>query len=111
MLLGAAVDIRYIFGAGIAAVVVIFGALVFRAGGTSLSLIRSGLNKKETLFCNIGYLPKATVQAAVGAIPLAAGIAAGNIILSIAVLSIMITAPLGAIGIDLSYKKLLKKCQ
>ncbi len=111
VLLGAAVDIRYIFGAGIAAVVVIFGALVFRAGGTSLSLIRSGLNKKETLFCNIGYLPKATVQAAVGAIPLAAGIAAGNIILSIAVLSIMITAPLGAIGIDLSYKKLLKKCQ
>jgi len=111
VLLGAAVDIRYIFGAGIAAVVVILGALVFRAGGTSLSLIKSGLNKKETLFCNIGYLPKATVQAAVGAIPLAAGIAAGNIILSIAVLSIMITAPLGAIGIDLSYKKLLKKCQ
>lgn len=109
VLLGAAVDIRYVFGAGIAAVVVILGALIFRAAGTSLSLIKSALNSKEALFCNIGYLPKATVQAAVGAIPLAAGISAGNIILSIAVLSILITAPLGAIGIDLSYKRLLKK--
>jgi NhaP-type Na+/H+ or K+/H+ antiporter len=109
VLLGAAVDIRYIFGAGLAAVVIIIGALIFRAAGTSLSLIKSGLNAKETLFCNIGYLPKATVQAAVGAIPLAAGVASGNIILSIAVLSILITAPIGAIGIDISYKRLLKK--
>lgn len=109
VLLGAAVDIRYMFQAGIWAVVVIVGALLFRAIGTSLSLIKSGYNAKEMLFCNISYLPKATVQAAVGAIPLAAGIASGNIILSIAVLSILITAPLGAIGIDLSYKKLLTK--
>jgi NhaP-type Na+/H+ or K+/H+ antiporter len=109
VLLGAAVDIRYMFQAGIWAVVVIIGALLFRAIGTSLSLIKSGYNAKEMLFCNISYLPKATVQAAVGAIPLAAGVASGNIILSIAVLSILITAPLGAIGIDLSYKKLLTK--
>ncbi len=108
VLVGAAVDIRYIFSAGIAAVLLIFGALIFRAAGVFLSLIKSGLNFKEAIFCNIGYLPKATVQAAVGAIPLAAGVASGNIILSIAVLSIIITAPLGAIGIDLTYKKLLK---
>ena len=109
VLLGAAVDIRHVFGAGLAAVLVIIGALAFRAIGTSLSLIKSGLNAKESLFCNIGYLPKATVQAAVGALPLAAGIASGNIILSVAVLSIILTAPLGAIAIDLTYKKLLKK--
>lgn len=109
VLLGAAVDINYISIAGIAAVIIIIGALLFRAIGTSISLIKSGLNAKEALFCNIGYLPKATVQAAVGAIPLAAGVASGNIILSIAVISILITAPIGAIGIDLSYKRLLKK--
>lgn len=109
VLLGAAVDIRYVLGAGLAALVVIVGALIFRAAGTSLSLIKSGLNAKEALFCNIGYLPKATVQAAVGAIPLAAGVASGHIILSIAVLSILITAPVGALAIDLSYKRLLKK--
>jgi len=109
VLVGAAVDIRYAYGAGIAAILVIFGALIFRMAGVFLSLIRSGLTFREAIFCNIGYLPKATVQAAVGAIPLAAGVAAGNIILSVAVLSIIITAPLGAIGIDLSYKKLLKK--
>ena len=109
VLVGAAVDIRYALGAGMAAVLVIVGALIFRTAGTSVSLIRSGLNQKEKLFCNIGYLPKATVQAAVGAIPLAAGIAAGNIILSVAVLSIFLTAPLGALGIDLTYRKLLQR--
>ena len=109
VLLGAAVDISYILGAGIAAALVIIGALVFRTAGTELSLIKSGLNTKEKLFCSIGYLPKATVQAAVGALPLAAGIASGHVILGIAVLSIIITAPLGAIAIDLSYKKLLNK--
>lgn len=107
VLVGAAVDMRYVYVAGLAAVAVILGALVFRAVGVCVSLIRSGLNGKEVLFCNIGYLPKATVQAAVGAIPLAAGIAAGNTILSVAVLSILITAPLGAIGVDATYKKLL----
>jgi len=109
VLVGAAVDIRYITGAGLAAILLIFGALIFRSVGVFLSLIKSGLNVKEALFCNIGYLPKATVQAAVGAIPLAAGVSAGNIILSVAVLSIIITAPLGAILIDLTYKKLLIK--
>lgn len=101
--------IRYVLGAGLAALLVIVGALIFRTAGTSVSLIQSGLNLKEKLFCNIGYLPKATVQAAVGAIPLAAGIAAGNIILSVAVLSIIVTAPLGALGIDLTYRKLLQR--
>lgn len=109
VLVGAAVDIRYIYSAGLAAVLVILGALLFRAVGVYMSLIRSGLSAKEALFCNIAYLPKATVQAAVGAIPLAAGIAGGNIILSVAVLSILITAPLGAIGIDATYKRLLKR--
>ncbi|MGF7143164.1 NhaP-type Na+/H+ or K+/H+ antiporter [Anaerotaenia torta] len=109
VLVGAAVDIRYAYGAGIAAILVIFGALLFRAAGVFVSLIKSGLTWKEALFCNIAYMPKATVQAAVGAIPLAAGVAAGNTILSIAVLSIIFTAPLGAIGIDLTYRKLLQK--
>lgn len=109
VLVGAAVDIRYVYRAGLAAVLVIFGALVFRSVGVFISLIKSGLTFKEAVFCNIGYLPKATVQAAVGAIPLAAGVAAGNTILSVAVLSIILTAPLGALGIDLVYKKLLKK--
>lgn len=108
VLVGAAVDIRTVSGTGIAAVLLIFGALIFRSAGVFISLIKSGLNIKEAIFCNIGYLPKATVQAAVGAIPLAAGLASGNIILGVAVLSIIITAPLGAIGIDLTYKKLLK---
>jgi NhaP-type Na+/H+ or K+/H+ antiporter len=109
VLVGAAVDIRYIYSAGLAAVLVILGALLFRAVGVYISLIKSGLTAKEALFCNIAYLPKATVQAAVGAIPLAAGIAGGNVILSVAVLSILFTAPLGAIGIDLTYQRLLKR--
>ncbi len=109
VLVGAAVDIKYAYRAGIAAVVLILGALVFRSAGVFLSLMKSGIKRKEAIFCNLAYFPKATVQAAVGAIPLAAGISAGNIILSIAVLSIIITAPLGALGIELTYKKLLTK--
>lgn len=108
VLLGAAVDLSYAGQAGFAAVFVIFGALLFRAVGVFLSLMKSGLTNKEKLFCNIAYLPKATVQAAVGAMPLAAGVTSGNTILSVAVLSIILTAPLGAIGIDLTYKRLLK---
>ena len=108
VLVGAAVDLRYAYGAGIAVILLIFGALTFRAIGVFVSLIHSGLTVKEAIFCNIGYLPKATVQAAVGTIPLAAGVAAGNTILSVAVLSIILTAPLGAMGIDLTYKKILK---
>ncbi|MBN1892624.1 MAG: cation:proton antiporter [Clostridiales bacterium] len=107
VLLGAAVDVRFVLKAGVAAVLLIIGAFLVRTIGTWVSLIRSGLNKKEKLFCVIAYLPKATVQAAVGAIPLSLGLASGNIILSIAVLSILITAPIGAIGIDRTYRRLL----
>ena len=109
VLVGAAVDIGHVHTAGIAAALVIAGALLFRTAGVYIGLLHSGLNAREMLFINIAYLPKATVQAAVGAIPLAMGIAGGNIILSVAVLSIIITAPLGALGIDLTYRKLLQR--
>ncbi len=109
VLVGAAVDIGHVHTAGIAAALVIMGALLFRTAGVYIGLLHSGLNAREMLFINIAYLPKATVQAAVGAIPLAMGIAGGNIILSVAVLSIIITAPLGALGIDLTYRKLLQR--
>ena len=72
-------------------------------------MLGTNLNKKEKLYCVIAYLPKATVQAAIGSVPLSLGLPCGNIVLSVAVLSILITAPLGAIGMDLSYKKLLTK--
>lgn len=107
VLVGAAVDIRYTMGAGAAAVAMIFIALVFRAVGVCLCLVRTRLNFKERLFCVIAYLPKATVQAAIGSVPLAMGLACGRIVLSVAVLAILITAPLGAIGMDLTYKRLL----
>lgn len=109
VLVGAAVDIRYTAKAGLAAVFMIFGALLFRACGVLACLVKTSLNGKERLFCVIAYLPKATVQAAIGSIPLAAGLNCGNIVLSVAVLAIVITAPLGAFGIDMSYKKLLEK--
>lgn len=107
VLVGAAVDIRYTMGAGIAAIAMIFLALVFRGIGVSICLIKTNLNWKERLFCVIAYLPKATVQAAIGSVPLAMGLSCGQIVLSVAVLAILITAPLGAIGMDLTYKKLL----
>ena len=109
VLVGAAVDIRYMLGAGIAAVVMIITALLFRTVGVLICLIKTPLSAKERLFCVIAYLPKATVQAAIGSVPLAAGLTSGNIILSVAVLAIIITAPLGALGIDSSYKRLLEK--
>lgn len=108
VLVGAAVDIRYTLNAGIAAVGMIFIALLFRAVGVAVCLIGTPLNIKERLFCIIAYLPKATVQAAIGSVPLSLGLPCGSIVLSVAVLGILITAPLGALGIDLSYKKLLK---
>lgn len=107
VLVGATVDVKYAMSAGIAAVLVVAGALVFRMAGVALSLIRTDLNGKERVFCMIAYTPKATVQAAIGAIPLAMGLPCGQIVLTVAVLSILITAPLGAIGIDHTYKKLL----
>lgn len=109
VLVGAAMDITYIPKAGIAAVAVILGALAIRLGGVYVSLIKTPLNKKEKLFCAVSYIPKATVQAAIGAIPLSMGLASGDIILTMAVLSILITASTGAIGMDMSYKKLLEK--
>ena len=109
VLVGAAVDIRYTLSAGIAAVFMIFIALIFRTAGVLICTIKTKLNKKERIFCVIAYLPKATVQAAIGSVPLAAGLASGKIILSVAVLAIIITAPLGALGIDNTYKKLLEK--
>ena len=107
VLVGAAVDISYTMGAGLAAIAMIFLALVFRGIGVSICLIKTNLNWKERLFCVIAYLPKATVQAAIGSVPLAMGLSCGQIVLSVAVLAILITAPLGAIGMDLTYKKLL----
>jgi NhaP-type Na+/H+ or K+/H+ antiporter len=109
VLVGAAVDITYLQQAGLLSVLLILLALVFRMVGVMLSLVKSPLNKKERLFSSIAYLPKATVQAAIGSIPLSQGVEAGNMILLIAVLAILVTAPIGAIGIDLTYDKLLKK--
>ncbi len=109
VLVGAAVDIRYTMNAGIIAVVMIGIALLFRAVGVMLCMVCTQLNVKERLFCIIAYLPKATVQAAIGSVPMAMGLACGQIVLSVAVLAILITAPLGAIGMDVSYQKLLEK--
>jgi len=107
VLVGAAVDIRYTLNAGIPAVIMIIAALLIRSTGVFLCLIGTQLNRKERIFCIIAYLPKATVQAAIGAVPLALGLPCGQIVLSVAVLGIMITAPLGALGIDCSYLTLL----
>ena len=108
VLVGAAVDIRYTLKAGVAAIIMILAALVFRSIGVLLCVAGTKLTWKERLFCVIAYLPKATVQTAIGSVPLAAGLSCGNIVLSVAVMAIVITAPLGALGIDSSYKKLLK---
>ena len=108
VLVGAAVDVRYTLSAGGMAVLMIFIALTFRAVGVCLCLLGTELNAKEHIFCVIAYLPKATVQAAIGSVPLSLGLPCGKIVLSVAVLAILITAPLGAIGIDRSYKKNLK---
>ncbi|AUA20799.1 TPA: cation:proton antiporter [Clostridioides difficile] len=107
VLVGATVDISYAFKAGIGAVILIFGVLLFRMVGVFFCLIKTNLTIKERLFCMIGYIPKATVQAAIGGVPLAMGMASGQLILTLAVLAILITAPLGAFGIDVTYKKLL----
>lgn len=109
VLVGAAVDIRYTLGAGLGAVFMIFIGLIFRSVGVCLCLLGCGYSKKELLYCVIAYLPKATVQAAIGSVPLSLGLPCGNLVLSVAVLSILITAPLGAIGMDCSYKRLLTK--
>ena len=109
VLVGAAVDIRYTFQAGLPALLMILIALLFRSIGVLLCMIKTPLNRKERLFCVFAYLPKATVQAAIGSVPFALGLSCGQIVLSVAVLAILITAPLGAFAIDLSYGKLLEK--
>lgn len=109
VLVGAAVDIRYTLEAGLMAVVMILLGLLLRSVGVWLCLLGTKLNRKEKLYCVIAYLPKATVQAAIGSVPLSLGLPCGKLVLSVAVLSILITAPLGAIGMDLSCPKLLTK--
>lgn len=109
VLVGAAVDIRYTLEAGLAAGLMIALALVFRSVGVVLCMAGTELNKKERLFCVIAYLPKATVQAAIGSVPLSLGLPCGKIVLSVAVLAILITAPLGALGMDGTYRILLKQ--
>lgn len=107
VLVGATVNIEYALGAGLAAIAVILLALLFRMLGVFVCMIKTPLTTKERLFCMIAYLPKATVQAAIGSLPLAMGLPCGEIVLTVAVLAILITAPLGAFGIDMTYKKLL----
>lgn len=107
VLVGAQVDISYLSSAGINSVILIILALLLRIIGVNISLTKTDLNLKERVFCSIAYIPKATVQAAIGSVPLAAGVSAGNTILTVAVLAIIISAPIGAIGIDRTYKKFL----
>ena len=107
VLVGATLNLKLAAASSGLAIVLIFTVLCFRSLGVWLCLVKTSLNSKERFFCVIAYLPKATVQAAIGALPLAANISAGPIILTVAILSIIITAPLGAFGIDLTYKKLL----
>ena len=107
VLVGAAVDISYAFQSGFTAILLILLVLLFRMLGVAVCVMGTKLNRKERLFCMIAYTPKATVQAAIGAIPLAMGLSSGNTILTIAVIAILLTAPLGAFLIDRGYKKLL----
>lgn len=107
VLVGATVNIKYAMEAGLSAIIVILFALVIRMIGVYVCLIKTKLPMKERIFCMIAYTPKATVQAAIGGIPLSMGLDCGQIVLTVAVLSILITAPFGALGIDSTYKKLL----
>lgn len=109
VLVGATVNIGYLSKVGVKALVVIAVALIFRMFGVFLCLLGTSLDKKERLFAMMAYTPKATVQAAIGGIPLSLGLACGDIVLTVAVLAIVLTAPAGAFAMDLSYKKFLKK--
>ena len=107
VLVGATVNIGYLGKVGVKALLVIVGALIVRMAGVFVCLLGTGLKRKERLFAMLAYTPKATVQAAIGGIPLAVGLSCGDTVLTVAVLAIVLTAPLGAFVIDLSYKKLL----
>lgn len=109
VLVGAVVDLKYVVSAEVASILLIVGALLFRMLGVAFSLIKTDLLKKERLFCMLAYTPKATVQAAIGAIPLSMGLDCGNTVLTVAVLAILITAPFGAVCVDNLYKRLLMK--
>ena len=109
VLVGIAVDLKYAIAAGVGVILLVILALVFRMMGVAVSLVKTKLNKKERLFCMVAYTPKATVQAALGTVPLAMGLSCGEIVLTVAVISILITAPFGAICVDNLYKKLLSK--
>ena len=109
VLVGATVDLNYAIKAGVSAAIIVVGALLFRMIGVKLCLIKTKITKNEKIFCMLAYTPKATVQAAIGGIPLAMGLACGQQVLTVAVLSILITAPFGAICVDRNYKKLLEK--
>lgn len=109
VLVGATVDIGYVAYAGVSSIVIIIGALIFRMAGVALCMAGTKLKLKERAFCMLAYTPKATVQAAIGGVPLSMGLACGNTVLTVAVLAIIITAPLGAFAIDMTYRKLLKK--
>lgn len=107
VLVGASVQIESAKSAGLKSIVLIFGVLLFRMIGVYLCVLGTKLNAKERLFCMLAYIPKATVQAAIGGVPLAMGLACGNMVLTVSVISILITAPLGAFFIDWTYKKCL----
>lgn len=109
VLVGAAVDSQYAVKAGIAPVFLIFSVIIFRMAGVFVCLLKTKLNIKERAFCMLAYMPKATVQAAIGGLPLAMGLSCGNIVLSVAVIAILITAPLGAFCIDMTYKGFLQR--
>lgn len=109
VLVGATVDIGYVAYAGVLSIVIIIGALIFRMAGVALCMAGTKLKLKERVFCMLAYTPKATVQAAIGGVPLSMGLACGNTVLTVAVLAIIITAPFGAFAIDMTYRKLLKK--
>ena len=107
VLVGATVDISYAAAAGAAAVLAVLGALVFRMVGVFVCVLGTKLSRKERLFCMLAYTPKATVQAAIGSVPLSLGLGCGQIVLTVAVVAILLTAPLGAFAIDLTYRRLL----
>ena len=109
VLVGIAVDLKYAVAAGMGVILLVILALIFRMLGVALSLVKTPLSKKERLFCAVAYTPKATVQAAIGTIPLSMGLVCGELVLTVAVISILITAPFGAICIDNLYKKLLSR--
>lgn len=109
VLVGIAVDMKYAMAAGVVVIALVLIALLFRMGGVILSLIKTKLDAKERVFCAIAYTPKATVQAAIGTIPLAMGLACGEMVLTVAVVAILLTAPLGALCMDSLYKKMLRK--